>query len=979
MKKVCLILFLLFFLFRMHSYAQQPLQSQYSVRATGEEEKLEPWYYCIIAKSGLLWATTINALSSYDGQSFHHYTVSDGLPSGSITWLAADTSGLIYVSTLQQISRFTGSLKNKFYTYPPLPGNAVLTYFCAADSSHLYASGGTAGSMYYYNNGKWSAVACKDTAVSQLCTDKAGICYGVSAGGSLYSFANGQCRRLYKEESGRSCIAKTGRNGVVYFYNGKVLSDISPAGLRTIISLPLAVPAANMAPMLINDAGAALLAAGNTLIRISKAGADTVHTVSGNLFSTILDITQDNNGTVYFTNRNLFRLSRHAGLGGAEPVEASSRFIINYTKNGAKYRSPADPSLFANLSAGDRKKLAGFAANYRYLYKDMHDTVWVCSNAGLYTLTGGLHLRYLPPPLYHTVHDSTFHNISESADGTLWISSFNGLIKYSKGSFERLLPSATDPFANGIYNSSINKRGDVLLSTSAGAFAYSSGRFTDLGKLLHFAPGISYHLLTMPNGKTWISIFGRKIYGIEPSGKDGFVLTDSLAQNWDKKTMTVRAMQRDTAGNLWVYDGNNITAFIKDGAGNLDAARRVVLTAADGVPQWKSTLFVLSMQEDGRMRFEKRDSAMLLNPAAIIAEKHAKPIVVIASLLLQRLPVDWDSLGFRTNEYGVPVAPAFSYWQNDFTFQFTAADHLHSSYVKYRYRLSGTDDTWQPETADHSADYNNLKPGSYSFEVQAADINDVWSDTTRYDFTISPPWYKTTAAFIFYWILLGAFIYVLFQLRINYIRRKESVKRIIAEQKLKALRAQINPHFLQNTFSFLSQSLEEKPLGEAQKIICKLSQYLRNVLYLTDRNTLTLEDELAFSAEYLSVSRMLFKESFSCDIKIEDDVDTFGIKVPSMLLQPVLENAVKYGASHTGSKGAFISMHVYNEGVYTCCRIENSIIQTPAAEQQKDYKSMGLNITKERLLLMYEKAKERPYIEMNTKDNIFSVIIGIPI
>lgn len=183
--------------------------------------------------------------------------------------------------------------------------------------------------------------------------------------------------------------------------------------------------------------------------------------------------------------------------------------------------------------------------------------------------------------------------------------------------------------------------------------------------------------------------------------------------------------------------------------------------------------------------------------------------------------------------------------------------------------------------------------------LQAADINGVWSAMVSYPFIILPPWYRTWWAYTLMSVLLISSIGLIFYLWLLHLRRKDAMEKIVTEQQLIALRAQISPHFLQNTFEFIGNRLRIDTTENIVSAIHQVSVYLRQVLYRSDKMVVSLEEEINFIERYWSMQQMLHMNSFTYKISVSEQADVFGVEVLSMMLQPIAENAIKYGITTT--------------------------------------------------------------------------------
>jgi len=114
------------------------------------------------------------------------------------------------------------------------------------------------------------------------------------------------------------------------------------------------------------------------------------------------------------------------------------------------------------------------------------------------------------------------------------------------------------------------------------------------------------------------------------------------------------------------------------------------------------------------------------------------------------------------------------------------------------------------------------------------------------------------------------------------------------ERELAALKAQVHPHFLFNTLNSISSTVYAAP-GEAREMIADLAQLLRHSLDSIDRDTVPLRDELSMAASYLSLESHRFSDRLGVDVRIDVPNDALRAPVPPMVVQPLVENAVKHG------------------------------------------------------------------------------------
>jgi signal transduction histidine kinase len=137
-------------------------------------------------------------------------------------------------------------------------------------------------------------------------------------------------------------------------------------------------------------------------------------------------------------------------------------------------------------------------------------------------------------------------------------------------------------------------------------------------------------------------------------------------------------------------------------------------------------------------------------------------------------------------------------------------------------------------------------------------------------------------------------------------RQEEQLKALAAEAELKALKAQINPHFLFNTLNTIAELIQADSERAETTVEC-LAEMFRYVLNGSERGLVPLEEELAFLDDYLEIERARFGEQLRVMRSIAPE--TLGMRVPSLILQPLVENTVRHGRGADGSIDLSIQIH----------------------------------------------------------------------
>jgi hypothetical protein len=181
--------------------------------------------------------------------------------------------------------------------------------------------------------------------------------------------------------------------------------------------------------------------------------------------------------------------------------------------------------------------------------------------------------------------------------------------------------------------------------------------------------------------------------------------------------------------------------------------------------------------------------------------------------------------------------------------------------------------------------------------------------------------------------------------------RRGKLETQLVNTRMKMLTSQLQPHFLFNTLNNISSLIEIDPKS-ARDTIADLSDFLREILYNSDEKFITLGKELEVLEYYLNIVKMRFSDHLT----IEEDIDPklMPCMIPAIILQPIIENSIKYGYSYNHTK-LTIKISVYCEKRFIVFKVENNGKLLTENFSELLTKGVGLSNLNERLLNLYEK------------------------
>lgn len=191
--------------------------------------------------------------------------------------------------------------------------------------------------------------------------------------------------------------------------------------------------------------------------------------------------------------------------------------------------------------------------------------------------------------------------------------------------------------------------------------------------------------------------------------------------------------------------------------------------------------------------------------------------------------------------------------------------------------------------------------------------------------------------------------------------------------QLKALRAQMNPHFMYNSLNSIQNYIMSNQADSAAKFLARFAKLMRRSLDYSDMESITLESEIGFLEDYLHINQKLRFDDLQYEIFVHDDIEEDIFGVPTMIVQPYVENAIEHGLRTKKNGLVTIAFSLFDEDTILCVIEDNGIGREQARELQKldqtfrDHRSLGTSITEKRLELL-EKFHEHDHLSIETID-----------
>lgn len=249
----------------------------------------------------------------------------------------------------------------------------------------------------------------------------------------------------------------------------------------------------------------------------------------------------------------------------------------------------------------------------------------------------------------------------------------------------------------------------------------------------------------------------------------------------------------------------------------------------------------------------------------------------------------------------------------------------------------------------------HLPPGDYKLQLRLPVQR---HNVTGYSFKVKSAWYQTPwfkASILLFVALIGSTIYLLLRL----LRHRRRIRREKAHQEklhleLRAIRSQLNPHFIFNALSSIQALVNQKDNYAANRYLSDFGHLLRDSLENSDKDLIALQQEIRILDTYLQLEQLRF--GFQYEIVQAPDVPAGSTEIPAALLQPLVENAVKHGVSGLRENGRIVLTFSRENSTFIARVSDNGKGWTPGTET----KAYGLKLTEERIKVLNQLLKDTP-------------------
>lgn len=274
----------------------------------------------------------------------------------------------------------------------------------------------------------------------------------------------------------------------------------------------------------------------------------------------------------------------------------------------------------------------------------------------------------------------------------------------------------------------------------------------------------------------------------------------------------------------------------------------------------------------------------------------------------------------------------------------------------YSYMLEGIDENWITGNETRVV-YLNLAPGSYTFKLKSRKNREQYSEVIELPVIVHPTIFQRTITKVLLILSLLFSIYLLVRVRYHRKMKQKETEHLLTTLENKALQSMMNPHFIFNALGSIQGFLLQNKSAEAGTYLSQFARLIRQNMNSLKSNYICIDDEIERLRNYIELEKLRMNNKFTYQIEVDNQLDSYEVCIPSMIVQPFVENAIWHGISSIEGDG-FIKI------IFKC--IDEKSIEVLVEDNGIGIKStemfsksghglnMGVALTKKRLKLIGE-------------------------
>lgn len=404
-------------------------------------------------------------------------------------------------------------------------------------------------------------------------------------------------------------------------------------------------------------------------------------------------------------------------------------------------------------------------------------------------------------------------------------------------------------------------------------------------------------------------------------------------------------------GSFWFTDPNHLIHF------DTHTSVSEYFDWTDGLPEGNSTGRYLYFDDE-----DKKVYAFFKNKVGRFSPDHKPVNAAISGVFFEQISaIEGRTIFFPGAK--INLSPT----EKNLLIQYTVLDFENASQYKFGYRLNGHGE-WHNLGQQHTLNLINLSAGDYVLEINATGNSGIIK-SGKLSFSIAPPFWQNTWFFIACWALLSGVLFLLYRWRIMQFRQRANLDKLLAQTEMKALHAQMNPHFIFNSLNSIREMILNNENHEASRFLSKFAHLIRITLDQSRQPAISLRNSIDYINRYVEMEKIR-NSRFQFSMRSDPNLELDETILPPMLIQPFIENAIWHGTNGDG-KMIDIKVLFQKRAKQLVCIIEDNGIGIDHSLKNKNqgdqHQSIGIANIKNRIDLLNQKYDMRSTITVEDK------------
>lgn len=935
--------------------------------------------HCILEDSnGFLWIGTGNGLSRFDGKSFKNYGYTEGLTHLMIISLFQDTRGRLWIGTTKGIAELQG---NRLVMHGLNDKNeGFVMSFGEFDSYGLIAF--TSRGTYRYNDSTWAKITLLPGYEKRVCLEMVSMDNGLYMNFEdelIFKSQGSDIVSLLKDTTDGSekfCNGIVTKNGKVFAGVQNRLYEITNGRLQVIID---GIPITRFFDYTMDTSGVCW-------INIEDKGLYKYDLHGGiSKFISLSEYDSNTAGIPYIDKHGNLWITSYEGLIKVLPkvfeeltppkvAGAAKRLIvIPGVANEMLFSDASGLNVLRNNKVEHLQKPSSYSNDINYgvdvvegSAKDNRNYTWMITRQRRILCWDGAQLmdysRLLAPRPGDYIQNLAVNPVNNTVflcdDTTLVCGNEKHFGVYVDDEGKRFTKTTTVLFThNGI--------GLVNVFSKGVYFITRQNKIVKAPRELDIVDKGNYtYFFEDREGWIWISNAGKGLihFRIDENTYQVSELT-VLTTEQGLPANKISGLKFDLEGGIWVSCSNGLVV-LKHNPANRNLWDVYPIGKEQNIQLSAPTTF--ARDRSGNMWVASLDQLKMIHTSDLVLKKLV-PKVVIEKVLLDMKETNWRNYSDSVKGYLLlPTQLKLKHYQNTLGIEFTGISLYNADYFEYSYQLEPSEKSWSAPSSNRFISLVNLAPGKYLFKVRARGKGTGWSEPQFFSFTINSPFWGTWWFLSLIFLLAATIVISIYRNRIQKIQKEAELQAQLREMEMKALKAQMNPHFIYNALNSIQSLIADERKSEAINYIGTFSRLLRQVLEYSETTVITLDKELQTLNLYIQLESLRLNMDLEYNVSTDNELLPENEKIPPLILQPFIENALWHGLSRKNGRKQ-LSIFISQQDNYLTCAVEdNGIGRANAMAYKKksaleSYTSRGTDITIRRLI-DFNRVKELPVV-----------------